>query len=119
MGLKEAFQKAAIAAFNAAGNVKKSAVYTSNPNPTYDTSSGVVTEDPTNYSVTAIREDFKFNDVDGDRVKPEDTKWLVLYSQLEIALKENDYITIDSKRWNVVSWQLDPADAVWTIHVRQ
>jgi hypothetical protein len=119
MGLKEAFQKAAIAAFNAAGNVKKSAVYTSNPNPTYTPSTGYVTEIPTNYSVTAIREDFKFNDIDGDKVKPEDTKWLILYSELEIALKENDYVTIDSIRWNVVSWQLDPADAVWTIHVRQ
>jgi hypothetical protein len=119
MGLKEAFQKAAIVAFNAAGNVKKSAVYSSNPNPTYNTATGKVTENATDYPIIAIREDYKFNDVDGLNVKPEDIKWLVLYSELEISLKEKDYITVGGTRWNVVNWQLDPAAAVWTIQVRQ
>ena len=119
MGLKEAFQKAAEAAFNAAGNVKTSIVYSSNPNPVYNTGTGVVTESATNYTVNAIREDYKFNDVDNINIKPEDIKLLVLYSELSILLAEKDYVTMNATRWNVVNWQLDPADAVWTIQVRQ
>jgi hypothetical protein len=119
MGLKEAFQKAAITAFNAAGNVKVSAVYSRNPDPTYNTSTGVVTEDPTEYSVNAIRDEYKFDDVDGVNIKPEDIKLLILNSELSIIPKEKDFITISSTRWNVVNWNIDPADAVWTIQVRK
>jgi len=119
MGLKEAFQKAAVIAFNAAGNVKTTVVYSSNPNPSYNTSTGKVTEDATNYTINAIREDYKFDDVDNVNIKPADIKLLVLHSELSILLAEKDYVTINSTRWNVVNWQLDPADAVWTIQIRQ
>ena len=119
MGLKEAFQKAATIAFNAAGNVKTEVVYSSNPNPSYNPSTGVVVESETSYTINAIREDYKFDDIDNVNIKPEDIKLLVLYSELSILLAEKDYVTMNGTRWNVVNWQLDPADVVWTIQIRQ
>ncbi len=119
MGLREAFQKAAAVAFNAAGNVKTSVVYSSNPNPSYNTATGKVTEGATNHTIDAIREDYKFDDVDNVNIKPEDIKLLVLYSELSILLAEKDYVTMNGTRWNVVNWQIDPANAVWTIQIRQ
>jgi hypothetical protein len=120
MGLKEAFQKAAAVAFNAVGNLKISVVYSSVPNPAYNTSSGVVTESETDYTVNAIREDYEFRDTDGVNIKSTDIKLLILYEDLSITpLKDQDYITIGGTRWGVVNWQIDPADAVWTFKLRQ
>jgi len=119
MGLKEAFQKAAAAAFNAAGNVKIAITYSSVPNPTYVPATGVVTEAETDYSVNAIREEYKSKEIDNVNIKPKDIKFLILYEDLTIILSTKDYVTIGATRWNVVDWEIDPADALWTIQVRQ
>jgi hypothetical protein len=121
MGLKEAFQKAAAVAFNAAGNVKISVIYSSNPNPDYNPSTGVVDEEETHHpNINAIREDYAFDDIDDVNVKPEDIKLMILYADLSISLhKDQDYVTINGVRWGVINWQIDPADAVWTIQIRQ
>ena len=120
MGLKEAFQRAAVVAFNAAGNVKISVIYSNSPNPGYNPATGVVAEDQTDYTVNAIRENYEFKDADGINVKPTDIKLMILYEDLTITpYKDQDYVTINGTRWDVINWQIDPADAVWTFQARQ
>lgn len=119
MGLKEAFKAAVQTAFNAAGNVKISIIYTSNPAPSYDPDTGVVTPNTTNYAMTqVIREDYKADEIDGSAIQMNDVKLLIPVDDLTPIPQIDDYVTMDSRQWNVVSKHKDPADALWTLQIR-
>jgi len=120
MGLKEAFKAAVQTAFNAAGNVKISITYTSNPPPVYDPSTGVATPNTTDYSLTnVIREDYEAMEIDGLAIQENDAKLLIPVDDLTPNPKIDDYVTMDSQQWNVVNKYKDPADALWTLQIRQ
>lgn len=119
MGLKEAFKAAVQTAFNAVGNVKISIVYTSNPPSSYDPSTGVTTPNTTDYSMTnVIREDYEAEEIDGLAIQTNDVKLLIPVDDLTPIPQIDDYVTMDSKQWNVVNKHKDPADALWTLQIR-
>ena len=111
------FNKAAKIAFSVAGRlgVLKSAVFKS------ITDNGI--DDPTSTSLTVdvIREDFTQEDIRGlifrDKIQPTDAKLLVLGSLIS-SIDMNDTFTIDGIEYTVFGYQLDAANAVWTVGVR-
>jgi hypothetical protein len=73
------------------------------------------------YPCKAIVTRYKYMEIDGERVKTEDRKVIILADNLEIAPEKGDYIKGDSetKRYQIVSEVTkDPAGATFVCHCR-
>lgn len=121
-GLQEAFQKAAAAAFTAAGNVKESVTVRikSSSNPAYNPSTDSVTDSYTDYTVNALPSGYDTKEIDGRTILNTDEKLMILVEDLpSITPKRNDQIIRDSVTWEIESVHKDPADALWTLQIRK
>ena len=121
MGLREAIQSAAGAAVTAVGNVAVSTDYRSFVSSTYGTAAGSVT---TTYTTTAgvsvIFDAFRLEQIDGQKVKPEDKLALVAQTQIPgVTPDDNDQLTEGTVVWNVMRVGVDPAGAMWELQVRK
>jgi hypothetical protein len=75
----------------------------------------------TEYDCKAIVTKFKYMEIDGERVKTEDRKILILAEGLSVSPEIGDYIKGDSetKRYQIVSEVIkDPAGATFVCHCR-
>jgi len=122
MGLKETFQKAALAGVNAFGNVRASTIYVQvSSASTYSASTGVqaVAESST-AGVMVIFDVFKFREIDNINVRADDKKALVPALSIPgIVPTPEDRIIESSAVWNVVAVEVDPAGALYTLQVRR
>jgi len=122
MGLKEAFQNAAVAAFNAAGNIKTSVTYRSktNINPSFEPSTGTITDSYTDYTdVEFIFLKYEVKEIDGKSILRNDRKAIIPVTNLTPTPKRDDIILLSSIPWNVVEFNTDPADALWEFQLRK
>ena len=122
MGLKNAFQKAAIAAFNAAGDIKTSITYRSktNSNPSFNPSTGVITDPYTDYTdIKFIFLKYESREIDGKSILKNDMKGIIPVLNLTPTPKRDDQIILNSVLWNVIAYEKDPADALWEIQFRK
>ncbi len=121
MGMKEAFQAAAIAAFNAAGNVKTSVTYHSlGTLGTYDPATGTSAETGgSDLSVSVLLTDFEAEEIDGKVILKTDQNLLIPVLSLSVTPKKDDTVVIDSVEWQVQDWKTDPAEALWEIQIRK
>ena len=87
MGLDSTFQQAARTAFGIFADVAVSARFESFVSTTYDASSGVASTIRYSGMTTAIFETYDRRLVDGERVKPQDVKALVLPRNIPRAPK--------------------------------
>jgi hypothetical protein len=120
MSLKTAIQDAVASVLSAVGDIAVSCTFHSMGTMTYNTTTGAYTEaDGTNVTISAILTDFEAQYIDNQIILPTDRQALVAASELsDVSPKPGDYITISTERWNVVSFQLDPADALYSFHIR-
>lgn len=130
-GLKEAFKKAAAAAFQAAGNVKETISYRSkqDDNPTFNPSTNVVSDPYTLYeNLEVILTQYSVREVDGDSIQLTDLKCMLLCDDIEFIPKAHDVIVrIETHNdgsskdvvWEILTLQKDAADAVWTFQLRR
>ncbi len=121
MGLRETIQNATGSAIAALGNVAVSTNYRAFVSTTYNASTGVAT---TTYTTTAgvsvVFDAFRLEQIDGEKVKPEDK--IALVAQVQISgttPNDNDQITEGTKTWNVVKVGVDPAGALWSLQIRR
>jgi len=122
MGLKEAFKNGAIAAFNAAGNVKTSVTYRSkfNANPSFDPETSIVKNTYTDYiDVEFIFLKYEVKEIDGTSILRNDIKAIIPFDNLTPTPKRDDIILLSSIPWNVVEFNTDPADALWEFQLRK
>jgi hypothetical protein len=119
MALKSVFKAAAQTIFTALDDVKISVTYRV-VSSSYNTSTGIVTPSNTDYAITnCIRIDYEADEIDGLAVKPEDFKLMIPVDDLDVNPAVDHQILIGTDIHNVVSYQKDPADAVWTIQIRK
>ncbi len=121
MGLREAIQAATGAAIKATGNIAVSTTYQAFVSTTYNASAGtqVVTRTTTG-GVSVIFDAFRLEQIDGQQIKPEDKLALVAQAEISgITPGVNDRITEGSTVWEVQRVGVDPAGALWTLHVRK
>lgn len=117
--MKDIFKNAAQIIFTAMDDVKITVTYRVKTS-SYNTSTGKVTISHTDYVITnCIRVYFTAKEIDGLAIKPEDFKLLIPVDDLPVTPKIDDYVLIDSKNHNIIHYEKDPADAVWTIQVRK
>jgi len=118
MGLQDTFKAAAQTIFTALGDVKISVTYRIRTMG-YSPATGRTSPSDTDYAITnCIRIDYRADEIDGVAVKPKDFKLMIPVDDLTPTPEVDHFILIDSVIHNVVSFEKDPADAVWTIQVR-
>jgi hypothetical protein len=120
-GLKEAFQKAAEAAFAAAGNVKETVTLRNkiNSNPTYNPTTDVISDSYQDYPVAAIASGYDSREINNTTILDTDEKIKILVSSLSVDPKRNDQIIRDSVKWEIKNVHKDPANAIWTLQIRR
>ena len=121
MGLREAIQSAAGAAVKAVGNVAVSTDYRSFVSSSYNTATGSTTTTHTTVEgVSVIFDAFRLEQIDGQKVKPEDKLALVAQTQIPgVTPDDNDQLTEGAVVWNVMRVGVDPAGAMWELQVRK
>ena len=118
MGLQDIFKAAAQIIFTALDDVKISVIYRVRTS-TYDPATGRTTPSDADYPITnCIRIDYEADEVDNAAVKPKDFKLMIPVDDLTPTPEIDHLVVIDSVEHNVVDFNKDPADAVWTIQVR-
>ena len=120
MGLQSVFKTAAQTIFTAFGDIPQSVTYTYvSGNPVYNPTTGASTGTTANYTISIIFDQYEAQDVDGVNIIVTDQIAMIPVENLAIVPSNNDYITISSERWNVVSKKTDPAKALWILQIRK
>lgn len=121
MGLRDAVQSAVKSAVAATGDIAVSTNYEVMASATYDASAGTYTAARSTVAgVSIIFDEFKIMEVDGETVKPEDKKALVPAKSISTVTPDvNDRIFESGVVWNVQGVRLDPAGALYELHVRK
>ena len=123
MGLNTVFQNAAKTAFGIFKDVAVSARYESVATTTYDASAGVVSTHSFTRMVSVIFTTYKRSLVDGDRIKPQDVKALILPTGLPAVPRANDTFHVVeagcSTTYRVIDTKRDPALALYIMQARK
>lgn len=123
MGLDAVFQSAARTAFGIFKDVAVSARYETVATTTYDASAGVVSTFGYSRMVTMIFARYDRRLVDGDRIKPQDVKALVLPDGLPANPKADDVFHVleqsCSVTYRVIDSKRDPASALYIMQARK
>ena len=126
MGLKEAFKKAAVAAFVAAGDLKEEVTYRSKTegSSSYTPSTGAVSDPYTDYGVEMLFTNYKQEQIDGQAILPTDEMAMIPVDNLTPIPKLNDLIIrTDETGTNYTCevqgpYEKDPAQALYVLHTR-
>ena len=123
MGLETTFKNAAETAFGIFKDAVTSARFESVATTTYDASSGVVSTIGYSWMVSAIFETYNKRMVDGDRIKPNDVKAMVLPGPFVRAPMPNDTVHIVeancSIAYRVIDFEIDPMGALYIMQLRK
>lgn len=129
MGIREAFAKAAIAAYNASGNIKESVILRSKDsrNPQYNTSTGAISDSYVDYPVDMVIGGFNENERQNFSIVPGMVKANIPPSFLKVNPKINDQVIRktddptmeETEVWEIVYKHKDPANALWTFHLKR
>lgn len=120
MGLKEIVQNAALSAFNSIGNLKETVTYKARTSSGYTPGSGP-TGGTSSYTVTkAVFIDYKSNEIDGEVIRANDRRLLILASDLAVTPKTDDWVErTGGEIWVIKNIGIDPAQAVWDLQTRK
>jgi len=118
--LKTAFRKAAVAAFTAAGDVKRSVTFRSMTNSAgYDTSTGTVNSTYTDYTVSMLIFRVNANEVGQGIIQANDEWALIPQYSLTPVPKVNDIIIDGTSEWKITQIKDDGADVLWKFLIRK
>lgn len=118
MSIRDRLAATADRLFASFASVVQSATYSKAGVPTYDASSGTVTQTPVTATVGLIFEDWREDQIDGTIIRAGDRKALMRAIQISGAPTTDDTVTISSKLWAVIGWSTDPGAIVYTLHIR-
>ena len=123
MGLKETFQKAAVAAFNAAGNVPSTIWYYENASTAYDVSTGLTSVVASAYMTSGMFASYKASQIDNEKVLPTDVRCLIPYQTFSaLPIQHATVQRVEqsvSVIYEVMDYGLDPADGLLIFQLRK
>jgi len=121
MGLTAAIRSSVEAAFDALGDiVTTNATYHSAGTFGWSPATGQTETGGADYTVSKMLfVKFSSQEIDGEKVLPNDEKALIPYKHLTVTPKETDTITKSGVIRNVQGVSYDPAQALWILHVRR
>lgn len=88
--------------------------------PVYNPATGVITrsDQQTFSNVPAIFVGFRQEEIDGERVRPEDKKCLIQYKDVPIRPKLDDYMTTINGDIEIIQVRREQSESVHVFHVR-
>lgn len=104
--------------FTALSDLNTSCTYRSKSG-SYAPGTGVVTDSSTTETVNAILTSFEQRDIDGLNVHGSDRKALIPNAEIIVDPVAADEMVINSVTWNVIGVKVDPALALWILHLRR
>jgi hypothetical protein len=121
MGLQDTFKTAAQTIVAAAGDIAVSTVYEAISSTTYNASAGTNAAVYSSVAgVSVIFDVFKLKQIDGDNIRAEDKMALIPAKSIStVTPSTDDRITQSGVVWRVLNVETDPAEALWTLHVRK
>ena len=119
MGLSAAIRAAVSSALDAIGDVRQTVTYLSDPNSSYDTGTGQVTESGTSYSILAVSIEYEDREVDGVAVQSTDRQLILEAAELSFTPKMHDIVTVDGANWRVENIYKDPIGAIYILQIRR
>ena len=119
MSLAAAFKAAALAAFEAAGDVRVSATLKTIGSPSYNPDTGTMSGATTSsYPIKAVMVDLSSEDKMGEHVDGTASAYLVLGSEIDgITPVPGDILTLGSSDCVILDVVTDPVKAVWEIGI--
>ena len=118
MGLKETFQNVAVTALNAFGNVVSSATYESAQTPEYDRTTGKVNSQNVRYAIKAAFVDYTESDILNFPTLAGGKKALVAAAGINFTPRADDIVIDGTERLVVDRASVDPAGALWILHLK-
>lgn len=123
MGLKTAVNNAVKAGFNALGassadGLQTSITYTQVTPGSYNTTTGKTTNTETDYTIDIIFYKVRDREVDGIKIKINDIRVIFPQDRLSFPPSANDYITLNSRKMEIIQVQFDPSNSVYILFVR-
>ena len=120
MGLKDTLIKAVKTASEATGDLRTSVVYhrvTGIGN--YDPSLGVSPLTKTTHSITIPLVRTKEKEFDSESADKNAQKAIIPYDDLEFTPSADDYLMIDSEKWEIMDVMRVPGDSVFILMIRK
>lgn len=120
MGLAEIFRDAAETIIEAFDDIPQSIIYTQKGASVYTPGTGTVTSTDTDYTTTAIFDEFEQREIDNNVVRATDKLAYIASNDLDITPVVDDEITdANSVTWQIINVRSDPADALWVLQIRK
>ena len=114
MGLKGIFQAGAELAFSIAGDVKKSATYSSITNNGIDAATSV------DFTVEFVPGSFTtVEKMLNDNILRNDSTALVLVADMSVEPKQGDKLVEGTNTYTVIDFETDAAEATYSLHIRK
>lgn len=119
MSLRALVQDAVASAYTALGDIPESVTYASKPTASYNPTTGATTLNATNYSVSMVFVKYRREEIDGEQIRPEDTKGLLPSKDLGFSPGLNDTITRNGQILAVTRMALDPTASLYILQLRR
>jgi len=120
MGLQDVFKDAAEAIIEAFDDIPQSIIYVQKGVSTYTPATGAVTSTDTEYTTTAIFDEYELKEIDNNVVRATDKLAYIAANDLDVTPVVDDEITdANSVTWQIINVKSDPADALWVLQIRK
>jgi len=120
MGLAEIFRDAAEAIVEAFDDIPLSVTYVQKGASTYTPGTGAVTSTDTEYTTTAIFDEYEMNEIDNSVIRATDKLAYIASNDLDVTpVVDDEIVDADSVTWQIISVKSDPADALWVLQIRK
>lgn len=120
MGLTATLKNAINTAFAAIGDLKDEVVYTSITLVDYTPDTGAIVNSINDTTITdVVLVQFKFHEIDGAIIQEGDKKAIFPVDRLADEPKVDDYLTINSERWNVIKLMSPHKSSIYTLLIRK
>lgn len=121
MGLRETIRNAAKTAIAAVGNIAVSSTYRVKGAPSYNTATGAVTANDTDYTgVPAVHDDNAYTslgliNIPNTAINQNERLFYIAQLDLTPVPKNGDELIVSGINWQIIDIKTDPADALWIL----
>jgi len=119
MGFKQLVQDMAEAAFDIIDDLESVTFKYRVSNPTYNKTTGVVTDSAVSYTVDMIISNWNAKQIDNQSILPTDMKAMIPVNDLTVTPNQHCTITYNSVDHDIVNIQTDPMNAIWIFQIRK
>ena len=120
MGLLDTFRDAAETIVEAFDDIPKSVTYVQKGASVYVPGTGAVTSTDTEYTTTAIFDEYEMDEVNNSVIRATDKLAYIASNDLEVTpVVDDEIVDADSVTWQIINVGSDPADALWMLQIRK